>query len=148
MCVWVYAQMYPTLCDPMDSSLPGFSVHVIFQAIILERIAISFSSLSFWPRVWTWISCISWLAGGFFVTAPPEDRNKFSFQCYLYAGRLNRQWIFHIRVEWFLLFKNLILMNNCILLIGNKCVVGLCVCARSIAQLGLTPWTVLLDFLL
>ena len=31
------------LCDPMDCSLPGSSVHGIFQAIVLEWIAISFS---------------------------------------------------------------------------------------------------------
>ena len=37
------AQSCPTLCDPMDCSLPGFSVHGIFQAIVLEWIAISFS---------------------------------------------------------------------------------------------------------
>ena len=29
------AQSCPTLCDPMDCSLPGFSVHGILQAIIL-----------------------------------------------------------------------------------------------------------------
>ena len=38
------AQLCPTLSDPMDCSLPGFSVHGIFQAIVLEWIAISFSS--------------------------------------------------------------------------------------------------------
>ena len=38
------AQSCPTLCDPMDCSLPGSSVHGIFQAIVLEWIAISFSS--------------------------------------------------------------------------------------------------------
>ena len=32
----------PTLCDPMDCSLPGSSVYGIFQARILERVAISF----------------------------------------------------------------------------------------------------------
>ena len=37
------AQSYPTLCDPMDSSLPGSTVHGIFQARILEWVAISFS---------------------------------------------------------------------------------------------------------
>ena len=37
------AQSCPTLCDPMDSSLPGSSVHGIVQAIVLEWIAISFS---------------------------------------------------------------------------------------------------------
>ena len=34
-------QLYPTLCDPMDCSLPGPSVHGILQARILEWIAIS-----------------------------------------------------------------------------------------------------------
>ena len=36
------AQSCPTLCDPMDCSLPGSSVHGIFQAIVLEWIAISY----------------------------------------------------------------------------------------------------------
>ena len=34
------AQSYPTLCDPMDCSLPGSSVHGIFQAGVLEWVAI------------------------------------------------------------------------------------------------------------
>ena len=38
------AQSCPTVCDPMDSSPPGFSVHIIFQARILEWVAISFSN--------------------------------------------------------------------------------------------------------
>ena len=36
-------QSCPTLCDPMDCSLPGSSIHGIFQATVLERVAISFS---------------------------------------------------------------------------------------------------------
>ena len=36
-------QSCPTLCDPMDCSLPGFSVHRIFQARVPEWVAISFS---------------------------------------------------------------------------------------------------------
>ena len=43
-------QSCPTLCDPMDCSLPGSSVHWIFQAIVLEWIAISFSKGSSQPR--------------------------------------------------------------------------------------------------
>ena len=49
------------LSDPMGCSLPGFSVHGILQARILEWIAISFSRGSSWPRDWThfsYISCI------------------------------------------------------------------------------------------
>ena len=38
------AQSCPTLCDPMDYSLPGSSIHEISQARILEQIVISFSS--------------------------------------------------------------------------------------------------------
>ena len=37
------AQSCPTLCDPMDCSQPGPSVHRILQARILEWVAISFS---------------------------------------------------------------------------------------------------------
>ena len=37
------AQSCPTLCDPMDCSPPGLSVHRILQARILEWVAISFS---------------------------------------------------------------------------------------------------------
>ena len=42
-------QSCPTLCDPMDCSLPGSFVRGIFQARILEWIAISFSRGSSWP---------------------------------------------------------------------------------------------------
>jgi len=37
------AQSCPTLSDPMDCNLPGFSVHGIFQARVLEWGAIAFS---------------------------------------------------------------------------------------------------------
>ena len=47
-----------TLYDPMDSSLPGSSVHGIFQAIVLEWFAISFSKGSSWPRDRTQVSRI------------------------------------------------------------------------------------------
>ena len=52
------AQSCPTLCDPMDCSLPGSSVHGIFQAIVLEWVAISFSSGSSRPRDGTQVSRI------------------------------------------------------------------------------------------
>ena len=53
------AQSHPTLCDSMDCSLSGSSVHGIFQARVLEWISISFSRGSFWPRNRTWVSCIA-----------------------------------------------------------------------------------------
>ena len=42
-------QSCPTLCDPIGCSLPGSSIHGIFQAIVLEWIAISFSRGSSQP---------------------------------------------------------------------------------------------------
>ena len=39
----IVAQACPTLCDPMDCSLPGSSVHGILQARVLEWVAISYS---------------------------------------------------------------------------------------------------------
>ena len=47
-----------TLCDQMDCSLPGSSVHGVIQARIMEWVAISFSRGSSWPRDWTQVSCI------------------------------------------------------------------------------------------
>ena len=44
------AQLYLTLCDPLDYSLPGSSVHGTFQARVLEWVAISFSRVSSRPR--------------------------------------------------------------------------------------------------
>ena len=57
MCVC--AQSCLTLCDLMDCRLPGFSVHGIFQARILERVATSLSRWSSQPRDRTCISCTS-----------------------------------------------------------------------------------------
>ena len=52
------AQLCPTLCDPMDCSLLHSSVHEIFQARVLEWVAISYSRGSSWPRDQTQVSCI------------------------------------------------------------------------------------------
>ena len=53
------AQSCPTLCNPMDCSLSGSSVHGIFQARVLEWIAISFSRGSSRPRNRTQVSRIA-----------------------------------------------------------------------------------------
>ena len=55
------------LCDPMDCSPPGSSVHGISQARILKWVAISFSRGSSQPRDRTHVS---WVASGFFTTEP------------------------------------------------------------------------------
>ena len=54
------AQLCLTLSDPMDCSLPGSSIHGIFQARVLEWVAIAFSvgdgglaAISFMPDLMT-----------------------------------------------------------------------------------------------
>ena len=47
------------LCDPMDCSLPGSSVHGILQAKILDWVAISFSRVFSRHRDQAWVSCIA-----------------------------------------------------------------------------------------
>ena len=59
------AQMYLTLCDSIDCTPLGSSVHGILQARIFQWVAIPFSRGSSWPRGWTWVSCI---AGRFFTS--------------------------------------------------------------------------------
>ena len=53
------AQLCPTLWDPVDCSPPGSSVHGIFQARILEGVAISFSRGSSQARDGSQVSCIA-----------------------------------------------------------------------------------------
>ena len=62
----------PTCCNPMDCSPPGSSVHGILQARILEWVTLPSSRGSSWPRDQTHISWVSWIAGRFFTTEPPQ----------------------------------------------------------------------------
>ena len=48
----------PALCNLMDCSPPGFSIHGIFQTRVLEWVAISFFRGSSWPRDQTCVSCV------------------------------------------------------------------------------------------
>ena len=59
--MYVVTQSCPTLCDAMDCSPPGSSVHGIFKARILVWITIPFSRGPSWPRDW---NCIT---GRFFI---------------------------------------------------------------------------------
>ena len=62
-----------TLCDPMDCSLPGSSVHGILQTWILEWVAMPSSRGSSWPMDWTQVSGI---AGGFFTNRATMEALK------------------------------------------------------------------------
>ena len=64
VCVCVSCSVVSDSLLPLGYSLPGSSVHGIFQARVLEWVAISFSRRSSQLRDWTWVSCI---AGWFFT---------------------------------------------------------------------------------
>ena len=64
------AQSCPILCDFMDCSPPGSSVHGILQARILEWVAIPFSRESSWCRDWTRVSSV---VGIFFTVWATKD---------------------------------------------------------------------------
>ena len=91
------AQSCPTLCDLMDCSPPGSSVHWIFQAWILEWVAISFSRGSSRPRDRTLVSRI--VGRCFTIQATREagrkkkkeggDTNKQKYITYSWIGRVN-----------------------------------------------------------
>ena len=56
-CCWLVTKSCLPLCDPMEWSPPGSSVHGILQARILECVAVSFSRGSSQPRDQTCVSC-------------------------------------------------------------------------------------------
>ena len=67
------ARSCPTLCDPLDCSLPGSSIHGIFQVRVLEWVAISFSRGPSRPRDRTQVSHI---ADRCFTALPSEPPGK------------------------------------------------------------------------
>ena len=84
--VYVHAQSlsHVWLCNPVDCSPPGSSVHGIFQARILEWVAISRGSSQ--PRNWTFVSCIGRRILYHWVTWEAQERPHQWF----YRGRDER----------------------------------------------------------
>ena len=70
-----------TLCDPMDCSPPGSSVHGIYQARILEWVVISSFMRSFQPRNQTHISCISHIGKWILYHWPTWEACHINLSC-------------------------------------------------------------------
>ena len=87
-------QSCPTLCDPMDCSLPGSSIHWIFQARILDWVAISFSRRSSLPRDWTQVSLI---VGRRFTVKPPGKSSSKGTVIFFRLSFLNN---FYLNISW------------------------------------------------
>ena len=81
MCVCYVAKSCPALCDPMDCSPPDSSVHGIFQARILEWVAISFSRGSSWTRDRTCVSCVPCIGRWIIYHSAPWEAPSPTFKC-------------------------------------------------------------------
>ena len=79
-CMCLVAQSYPTLCDLIDYISADSSVHGIFQARILEWVAIYFSRGSSWPKDETCISCASCIGGEYFTSLSHQDITNTDYQ--------------------------------------------------------------------
>ena len=91
VCVLV-TQLCPTLCDPMDYSPPGFSVHGILQARILEWIAIPFSRVTSQPRVKPWSPALQASSLPFELQGSP----CLNLTLYRYMYKLKLQYFGHL----------------------------------------------------
>ena len=104
------AQLCPTLCDPMDYSLPGSSVRGILQARILEWVATSFSRGSSRSRDQTRVSCIAGRHFNLWATREALIIKSVSwFQRMAQHPRYHKQWPLYSPffglspLKWFLL---------------------------------------------
>ena len=103
----VSAQSCPTLCDATYCSLPGTSVHGIFQARTLQWIAILFSRGSSWARNWNQGSCIAVRFFTIWVTRNSskidESRDlKRDFLLVLWTGQtrfLENEWPWGVKLK-------------------------------------------------
>ena len=107
------AQSCLTLCNPVDCSPPGSSVHGISQARILEWVAISSSRGSSQPRTQTHVFCLSCIAGRFFTIKPsgkPQLHLKYwHFQCLYVQQKVNKT---GPRNMCFLIFQMILIHTN------------------------------------
>ena len=82
---------YPTLLRPVDCRPPGFSVHGISQARMLEWVAISFCRRSSRPRNWTCVCCI---AGTFFTIWATSSYRETLKPSHNFLSHLSNSWNF------------------------------------------------------
>ena len=81
------AQSSPSVCDPMDCSPPGSSIHGILQARILGWVAISSSRGSSPPRDWTQVSRIVGRCFTLWATREAKVKVKSLSRVWLFATR-------------------------------------------------------------
>ena len=90
------AQLCPGLCNPMDCSPPGSSVHGIFQVRILEWVAIFYSRGSSQPLLGLNPGCTSWELSQLHSLQRDNFNNLFTG----WLWELNAQRLTHSEKDW------------------------------------------------
>ena len=98
-------QSYLTLCDPMDGSPPGSSVHGILQARILEWVA-AHSSRGSWPRDGTRVSCVSCISRCVLYPCAPWEAHRSGGRATILKIQIGLLYEYLINiVEWLIQVK-------------------------------------------
>ena len=103
---WRVCSACLTLCDPVDCSPPGSSVHGILQATALEWVAVHFSRGSPWPRDQTCVSCVFCIGRWILYHYATWEVQPLTCRmwCYLQVGRvrieLNWTASWYCRIIW------------------------------------------------
>ena len=85
-------QSCSTLCNPMDCSLPGSSVHGLLHARVLEWGARPSSRVFCCARDWTGVFCIFFILGRFFTTKPPHKPIIHHHIHFILANLIYKKW--------------------------------------------------------
>ena len=112
-CLHSVAQLCLTLCDPIAYRLPGFSVHGIFQAKILEWATTPFSRGSSQSRGWTHVSCISCIGRQILYHCTPGKSIKIVYkpQILISLSRISLSLQCRHKSIFFFVFANLSSIN-------------------------------------
>ena len=92
-----------SLCNPMDCSPPGSSVHGILQARILEWVAMPFSRGSSWPRDRTHVSYVSCTGKWIFTTSATWEA-QLIFSVVLISAEQQSDLVTHTHIHTRILF--------------------------------------------
>ena len=103
LCAWVLSRVW--LCDPMDCSPPGSSVHGILQARILEWVAMPSSRRSSQPRDGTHVSCVSCIGRRILYHCTTSEAHSYNIECetndFGFSDlETKHQWLFPYSIKW------------------------------------------------
>ena len=111
------AQSCLSLCNPMDCSLLGSSVHGIFPARVLEWVAISFSRGFSQPRDRTQVSCIAGRRFTIWATREVPNHMKEGKRGWVPRQQstwMQAIWVIHLSIFSYMLHWNIVDLHCCV----------------------------------